>query len=107
MKAENRRDTLPKAIIIDGLVVISVGVDYLKHQAENMNTTYRGFDEETKDDLSLVVTDVDVFASHVVDELNRQEEDGTTPIHQMLDKAYDEALEQGAEGVKIDGEPTG
>jgi hypothetical protein len=45
------------------------------------------------------VTDAAVFAGELVTELGREEEDGTTLIHLMLDKAVTRALENGAQGV--------
>lgn len=46
------------------------------------------------------VTDPNAFARDVVSELNREEEDGTTPVHRMFDAVLTEAVEQGAEGVE-------
>ena len=42
------------------------------------------------------VTDVPGFARDVVRELNRKEEDGSTPIHLLFDRAMAEAIEQGS-----------
>ena len=52
-------------------------------------------------DLRLKITDVALFAAAVVQELEREEEDGTTPVHRLFDKAFEEAAEQGSEGVEI------
>jgi hypothetical protein len=46
------------------------------------------------------ITDPELFAGAFVRELNREDEQGTTLIHRLFDKAMDEALEQGAEGVE-------
>lgn len=46
------------------------------------------------------VTDAHAFAKDFVAELNREEEDGTTPIHAMFDRAFDEAVENGADGIE-------
>jgi hypothetical protein len=45
------------------------------------------------------VTDAELFAKALVRELNKDDEQGTTRIHRMLDAAMEEAIEQGAEGV--------
>jgi hypothetical protein len=45
------------------------------------------------------VTDAELFARALVRELNKDDEQGTTRIHRMLDAAMNEAIEQGAEGV--------
>lgn len=46
------------------------------------------------------VKDAAVFAKEVADELNREGEDGSTPLSRLLDKCIVEAVEQGAEGVE-------
>jgi hypothetical protein len=46
------------------------------------------------------ITDIDEFIKEVKNELEREEEDGTTLIHRMLDKAACEVLEQGGLGVE-------
>lgn len=46
------------------------------------------------------ITDVQAFAKDWVSELNREAEDGSTPIHKMFDATINEAIEQGAEGIE-------
>jgi hypothetical protein len=48
------------------------------------------------------VTDAEAFARDLVAELNREEEDGTTPVHRMFDAVIQGAIENGAEGVEIE-----
>lgn len=48
------------------------------------------------------VTNARAFAKEVVHALNDEDEDGTTPIHRLFDAAFEEAIEQGAEGVEED-----
>lgn len=48
------------------------------------------------------VTDARVFAAELVRELRKEEEDGTTLVHTMLDKAVLNAVENGAEGVSLE-----
>jgi hypothetical protein len=36
--------------------------------------------------------------------LSKEEEDGSTPVHRMLDKAAMDAIENGAEGVHCPGD---
>jgi hypothetical protein len=78
--------------IVDDALVISIGLDALKTAIEN-NPSYP-LDKVT-------VTDIHAIAKEIVSELNREEEDGSTPVHRMLDRAFDNAIEQGAEGVEI------
>jgi len=46
------------------------------------------------------LTDPSAFAEEFVRALNHEQEDGTTPVHVMLDKALYAAIEEGAEGVE-------
>jgi pyruvate carboxylase len=50
------------------------------------------------------VTNTKVFSDAVILELEREEDDGTTLAHLMIDRAVERAIESGAEGVKIDGD---
>lgn len=45
------------------------------------------------------VTNVAKFAREVVRELNEEDEDGTTLIHEMFDAAFNQVIEQGGEGI--------
>lgn len=47
-----------------------------------------------------IITDASAFMQAVLDELNRDDEQGSTLIHAMFDKAINEAIEQGAEGIE-------
>lgn len=47
------------------------------------------------------VTDEQTFAKAIVDELTREEEDGTTLLHIAFDKAAAHAVENGAEGIEL------
>lgn len=46
------------------------------------------------------ITDGAVFAKELMHALNREDEQGTTPIHRMCDKAIEYAIDQGAEGIE-------
>lgn len=48
------------------------------------------------------ITNERAFAEEVVNELNREEEDGTTLVHRALDRAMYMAVENGAEGVNYE-----
>lgn len=87
--SENRAG---EAVIEDGAIVIRVPLDYLPTIVEG---AWAAMGISTR----LKITDVDAFAKELVGELNREGEDGTTPIHTMFDRCIEEAAEQGAEGV--------
>ncbi len=56
-------------------------------------------DEYGEEDHGVVVIDAAVFAPDFVRELNEEDEEGTTLVHLMLDKAAIRAADNGAEGL--------
>lgn len=83
--------------IFDGRLVISIGVETLRH-AIALSPYMLNFENPGEPK----IIDVDVFAEDLLDELEREEEDGTTLIHRALDKAAERAIENGSEGVAFD-----
>ena len=82
-----------EAVIEDGIISIKVPVSFL-HQivegawaAGGMDTRYR-------------ITDAAEFAKELTYALNREEEDGTTPIHRLFDQGILDALDNGAQGIE-------
>lgn len=47
-----------------------------------------------------IVTDAESFAPYLCQALNREDDDGTTPLHKVIDEAVSYALEFGAEGCE-------
>ena len=82
-----------EAVIRDGLIVISIEIAALPMIVSG-SCAAGGLDGRRK------VADAEVFAAEVVRALNDEREDGTTPVHLMFDRAFDEAINQGAEGVE-------
>jgi hypothetical protein len=83
-----------KAVIKDGALVISINVENLSVILEGawaMNV----FDQRYK------VTDADAFAKELCYRLNEEDEQGTTLVHRMFDKAIINAIEWGAEGIDL------
>ena len=87
-----------KVRITGGVLTISIGVETLKYVAEH----HEEFWQPQTDKYALVVSNVNQFAKDVRNELEREEEDGSTPVHLMLDKAIYQAVEQGSEGIDHD-----
>lgn len=89
MSTEPKKQLL-KTEIKDGVLTISIGVEALafaiEHNPEPGN--------------EMVVTNPEKFAEDVARELNREQEDGTTVVHLMLDRAAKESCEQGSEWVE-------
>lgn len=85
-----------RAIIEGDNIVIRVPISALPVAFDFSPLTPR--DDEA--DAKYFVSDTAEFAKSVCRRLNKEEEDGTTPIHLMLDSAMEEALEQGDEGLE-------
>ena len=97
MSAETKAatDSPLRCEVVNGELVIAIGVETLAFACTN------------KDNGSPPVTVVDaaLFAHDVATALKDEAEDGTTPVHLMLDKACEAAIEMGSPAVIIDGEP--
>jgi hypothetical protein len=85
-----------RAVIEGDCIVIRVPISVLPIAFDASPVAPR--DEEA--DPLYRVTDAATFAKGVARHLNDEEEDGTTPIHRILDDAMLEALEQGEEGIE-------
>lgn len=81
-----------QAIIEDGSIVIRVSLDALPMVLEGA-WAMRKFDTRYK------ITDASEFAKELTRALNREDEQGTTAIHEMFDQAIIDCLENGAFGI--------
>lgn len=87
----------PLTITIEnGVMTIAVGLDVLAFATENHPDLY----DAERDRGRYKVTDPALFCREVIHELHREEEDGTTAVHVMLDTAILNAISDGAEGVE-------
>lgn len=86
--------------IVEGRLVISVGIATLA-QAIEWSPDLFLHDAKTGEFIGPRITDTAVFAKEIALILQREEEDGTTLVHRLLDKAASEAIDQGAEGVSV------
>lgn len=98
----NRHDPL-KFFIEDGVLTMAIGVEVLA-KAVQLNPELSEFDEESGEWVEPEITDVDKFAAAVLDALRDESDDGTTLIHTAIDTAAANAIENGAEGIKIPGD---
>lgn len=90
MKATNAEMSKQLAVTIkDGQLNISIGIALLAFAVQAQDAWPEG----------VRVTDLQEFASSMARQLQKEEEDGTTPVHRMLDAAAYEVLEQGDDGV--------
>ena len=85
--------------IRDDEIVIRVGIDVVKWALEHHSDS-QPYNEETHEfDQKWIVSDAAEFAKDVRRAMDREEEDGTTPLIEFLDKMCIEALEDGSTGV--------
>lgn len=82
-----------KAVVRSGQIVISIDVDALPLILSGSISSGEVLHHPCK------VVDPEAFAKEVCRALNRESENGTTPVHIMFDKAFEHAIEYGAEGV--------
>lgn len=87
-----------RVVVKDGMLVISIGVETLKWAAENCEKFWLPLTDKG----ALVVGNVGQFAMDVRQVLRQEEEDGTTPVHLLLDKAFESVMENGAEGLDFE-----
>lgn len=79
--------------VVDGKLTITMGVDALI----TLVTLGGAFDTFPDDP---IVTDKKAFVQSIVDRLLYEEEDGSTPVHRMLEQAALDAVEDGCEGIE-------
>lgn len=89
-------------------LVIRIGIDTLTFAFEysEMNNPFDEDGDSGEFIRQYRVIDMAKFAEDVVTELNVEEEDGTTPLHRLLDQAFESVLENGGFGIEpCKGEP--
>lgn len=87
---------MSKARIEDGMLVISVSISALSHAARHC--PYFDFCRETGGGVK--ITDEAAFAESVRRALNQEDEDGSTAVTRMLDKAFSKVVDNGDDGVE-------
>lgn len=95
----NRNDPM-KCFINDGVLTILIGVDVIAKAIE-LDPELADYDEQTGEWIVPEITDVDTFVNEVMHALKAEGEDGTTLIHSALDTAAINAIEMGADGIKL------
>lgn len=82
-------------------LVIRVGISTLCKAVRQCQVIDYAVMEADGDEYVVEITDETVFANAILDALNDEEEDGSTPVHRLLDAAANEAIEQGCEGIEF------
>lgn len=78
-------------------ISVYIGFDELAFAAANHPDFWDG--ESGEDVPNVKITDPAVFALEVVRQMNREEEDGSTMVTKLLDKAISDAVGDGCDGV--------
>lgn len=76
-------------------LILSIGVEALEIAA-SVGRSY-GIGE-------VAITDMDAFLSELPRYIRREEEDGSTPFHRMIDECVSEMIENGEAGIQYDDE---
>lgn len=84
--------------IENGDVVIRIGIERLKYAFEHCEVT-QWIDEEGDWEQFYLVSDLLELANDFISQVNREEKDGTTPLHLFLDKIFKAVLESGCAGI--------
>lgn len=85
-----------EAQVIDSTLIISVKASTIAFAA--LHSPYFFLCSETGSRIK--ITDEDLFLKSVRLALNREDEDGSTPITRMLDKAFQYVCDQGMDGIE-------
>jgi hypothetical protein len=89
--------------LMSGTVVIRIPKSALKRAVVHM-PKLEEYDDESGDCLIPKITDTDAFVDDFFPTLNDEEEDGTTPVYEMIDKVALTAIENGADGIVFPGD---
>lgn len=90
------KDLPPAVALIGGVLTISIGVSALCKSIAN-GTVFEGFPGGE----SAEITDDYAFARAIAEALAKAEEDGSTPIHRMLDVAARGAIDGDCDGIRL------
>lgn len=91
----------PRSVTIENdELVIRVGISTLAWAFDHMEENNPYSDELHDYEQKWRVSDPLEFAKDTVNELCREEEDGTTPLDLLFDKVMSEAADQGSLGVE-------
>lgn len=88
--------------VVDDELIIRVGIDTLAWAAhsERRESPFWRFDEDLNEfTQDWKIVDNLGWAQEICHELNREEEDGSSPLTNVLDKMFETALDQGSLSV--------
>lgn len=82
-------------------LIIRIGISTLAVAARNCQYCDAIIMDHDADEEAVKITDEKVFAESILLALKREEEDGTTLVHKMLDSATEYVVEYGENGIEI------
>lgn len=85
-----------KVQIVNGELVISIGISTLCFAIDHAPEMWNEKEDKPR------ITDEAGFARDILEQLTREEEDGTTPVHRMFDAAAARAIEYGSANVELE-----
>lgn len=88
---------MSEAVIKNNHIVIEIPIDIL-NSPHIIPPEFLDMENNYKPNIQ--ITDVNKFAEYFVKELNKENEIGDTLINTLLDRAYINAVNDGAEGVE-------
>ena len=95
------KDTELEVKIENEELVIRVGISTLCTAVRQCQVIDHAVMDADGDEGAVEITDEAVFAKEILHALEQEEEDGSTPVHRMLDAAANWAIEQGCEGIEF------
>lgn len=94
-----RRDAPLAVAVTDDTLTISIGIDTLAF-AGNGFFQAEAFAAFGREEPATKIIDNAVWAKEVAAILEKEEEDGTTPLHMLFDAAFESAANAGSEAVE-------
>jgi hypothetical protein len=95
------RDQPLRVEVIDGRLVVSIGVDTLAWaEGERQKGLAFNASEGRATEPAARITDVDEWAKDISRAIQRESEDGSTPLSDLLDDAAQHALDAGSIAVE-------
>ena len=95
--------TRPLSVTVkDGELRISIGVNTLAHAVTYADWA-NPYEEQAGDYIrTFAIADAETFAKDVALAMQREEEDGSTPLSDFLDKMTEAAIEDGSVACEVD-----
>ena len=101
MNTYSDKNRHPCGAVLEGdWIVIAIHKSTIKNATE-LNQGLEYYSDEQEDYVPPKVVDLDQFIDDLVDELNREEEDGSTLITKALDDAVVNACENGSDAIQL------